>query len=141
MFSGKNLSIFHLIRQIFQYYRHLCISAFEMQVTRMARHYFALVGVLQSWWAMKPIRNLIPSWETKSSSATTTFNMEYMPMGVMNRFLVWTSENVGVFIKAETAIVEGNTVSFKVGDKVVRSFPKDEFLKHNKMFYALENTN
>lgn len=90
-------------------------------------------------WDMKPTKSTTLLLALKSLRAIILFNMESMLMVPTNRFLVYTSENAGVFVKADEAVVHGDTVSFLFDKKVVRSFPKKDFFKYNEKFYALEN--
>lgn len=64
--------------------------------------------------------------------ATTLSSMAYMLMVHMSRFTVWTSENTGEFINAERMVVDRDTVSFMVGEKVVKSYPTKQYIKYNK---------
>lgn len=56
----------------------------------------------------------------------------------MSRFTVWTSENTGEFVRAERIVVDSDTVSFMVGDTVVKSYPAKQYLKYNKEKVATE---
>lgn len=67
-----------------------------------------------------------------------------MPMEVTNnmptKYTIWTSDNVGEFVKADLVISLLDTVSFYQNGREVRSYDKQEFIRYNPSFQILENT-
>lgn len=57
-----------------------------------------------------------------------------------SRYTVWTESGAGEFIKATSVIVIGNTVSFFLHEREVKSYHINEFLKYNPDWKLLENT-
>ena len=130
--------MFHLTIKPFQFYKHLCTSALEMLANHAGQLYSAHAEAQPLLSDMKVIENSHRGLETKSSPATTTFNMANMPTVPMSRWIVWISDWEGEFVKAHKVFEGRNTVSFIVEDGIISMAVKTYKLKDIKDYHIIE---
>ena len=76
--------------------------------------------------------------ETKSSPATTTFNMENMQMALMSKWIVWLSDTVGEYVKAHKVVQSIDTVSFLKISSTLETVIAQYKLKNIKEYHIVE---